>query len=80
MIVEQLSKVGIKANLKTPEWSIFNTEYKNGKYRGKPDTRPWDNAPAAHGSPDWKKGDQVGWENRVRDRAATQNEYGRIGH
>jgi peptide/nickel transport system substrate-binding protein len=32
VIVEQLSKVGIKANLKTPDWSIFNTEYKNGKY------------------------------------------------
>jgi len=32
VIVEQLSKVGIKAILKTPEWSIFNTEYKNGKY------------------------------------------------
>jgi peptide/nickel transport system substrate-binding protein len=33
VIVEQLSKVGIKANLKTPEWSIFNTDYKNGKYQ-----------------------------------------------
>jgi len=33
VIVEQLSKAGIKANLKTPEWSIFNTEYKNGKYQ-----------------------------------------------
>ena len=32
VIVEQLSKVGIKALLKTPEWSIFNTDYKNGKY------------------------------------------------
>jgi len=32
VIVEQLSKVGIKAILKTPEWSIFNTDYKNGKY------------------------------------------------
>ena len=32
VIVEQLSKVGIKANLKTPEWAIFNTEYKDGKY------------------------------------------------
>lgn len=32
VIVEHLSKVGIKANLKTPEWSIFNTDYKNGKY------------------------------------------------
>jgi ABC-type transport system substrate-binding protein len=32
VIVEQLSKVGIKAILKTPEWAIFNTDYKNGKY------------------------------------------------
>jgi peptide/nickel transport system substrate-binding protein len=32
VIVEQLSKVGIRAILKTPEWSIFNTDYKNGKY------------------------------------------------
>ena len=32
VIVEHLSKVGIKANLKTPEWAIFNTEYKKGKY------------------------------------------------
>jgi peptide/nickel transport system substrate-binding protein len=32
VIVEQLAKIGIKANLKTPEWSIFNTEYKDGKY------------------------------------------------
>ena len=32
VIVEQLAKVGIKANLKTPEWAIFNTDYKNGKY------------------------------------------------
>jgi peptide/nickel transport system substrate-binding protein len=32
VIVEQLARVGIKANLKTPEWAIFNTEYKKGKY------------------------------------------------
>lgn len=57
-----------------------SAEYKNGKYRGKPDTRPWDNAPSAYGSPEWKKGDETTWENRVKDRAATQNEYGRIGH
>lgn len=53
--------------------------YKDGKYRGKPDLRPWDNAPAAYGSPEWKKGDEVTWENGVRTRTQTQNEYGRIG-
>lgn len=56
------------------------TLYKNGKYRGKPDTRPWDNAPAAYGSPEWNKGDEVTWENDIRERMQTQGEYGRIGH
>jgi hypothetical protein len=55
------------------------TLYKNGKFRGKPDMRPWDNASVTYGSPDWRKGDQASWDNRVRDRAMTQNEYGRIG-
>lgn len=55
------------------------TLYKDGKFRGKPDMRPWENAPAAYGSPDWKKGDQASWDIKVRDRASTQNEYGRIG-
>ena len=54
--------------------------YKDGKYRGKPDMRPWDNAPPAYGSAEWKKGDRGTWENEVRGRSAAQNEYGRIGH
>jgi hypothetical protein len=56
-----------------------STLYKNGKFRGKPDMRPWDNASVSYGSPDWRKGDQASWDNKVRDRAMTQNEYGRIG-
>lgn len=54
--------------------------YKDGKYRGKPDTRPWDNTPSAYGSPEWRAGDRQTWDNRIRDRGATQNEYSRIGH
>jgi hypothetical protein len=54
--------------------------YKDGKYRGKPDTRPWDNAAPAYGSESWKKGDHVTWENQVRSRSAGQNENRRIGH
>lgn len=54
--------------------------YKDGKYRGKPDTRPWDNAPPTPGSAEWKKGDQASWENAVRTRNAGQNENRRIGH
>jgi hypothetical protein len=55
--------------------------YKDGKYRGKPDTRPWDNAPSAYGSETWKQGDHVTWENQLRARSITaQNEHRRIGH
>ena len=54
--------------------------YKAGKFRGKPDTRPWDDAPPAGGRAEWKKGDEMSWDNQIRSRAAAQNEYGRIGH
>jgi hypothetical protein len=43
--------------------------YKQGSYQGKPDSRPWDNAPF--------KGDQRAWELALKDRAQTQNEYKR---
>ena len=43
--------------------------YKQGTYQGKPDSRPWDNAPF--------KGDQRAWELALKDRAQTQNEYKR---
>ena len=54
--------------------------YKDGKYRGKTDTRSWDNAPPAYGSESWKQGDHVTWENQLRSRSAGQNENRRIGH
>jgi hypothetical protein len=44
--------------------------YKQGSYQGKPDSRPWDNAPF--------KGDQRAWELALKDRAQTQNEYKRV--
>lgn len=54
--------------------------YENGRFRGKPDTRAWDNAPPAYGSAAWAKGDHDTWENQVRSRQQTQNENRRIGH
>ena len=56
------------------------TDYKAGRYRGKPDSRPWDNAPPSYGSAVWAKGDHDAWENQVRSRQQTQNENRRIGH
>ena len=46
-----------------------NIDYKQGVYQGKPDTRPWENAPF--------KGDQKAWEVALKDRAQSQNEYKR---
>ena len=44
--------------------------YKQGKYQGKPDTKPWDNP--AFG------GDKAKWEGSIRARNQNQNEYKRI--
>ena len=56
--------------------------YKQGKYQGKPDTRSWDNEPLApeHRAGNWKKGDRTSWEEQIRTRTLTQDEYRRVGH
>jgi len=43
--------------------------YKQGRYQGKPDTRPWD-------SPQWG-GEQAKWERAIETRTLNQNEYTR---
>jgi hypothetical protein len=45
--------------------------YKQGSYQGKPDTQPWTNAPY--------NGDRKQWDDAIRTRNQTQNEYKRIG-
>jgi hypothetical protein len=45
--------------------------YKQGKYQGKPDTRPWE-------GPEWG-GDQAKWERAINARTQHQNEYARLG-
>lgn len=52
--------------------------YKQGKYQGKADSNPWDNAPLAYGHATWKKGDKASWENEINTRNLAQNEYRRI--
>lgn len=45
-------------------------DYKQGKYQGKADTRPWEAAAF--------KGDKTAWENALRNRNQSQNEYKRV--
>ena len=45
--------------------------YQEGKYQGKPDAQPWDNARY--------KGDKIAWEKDLKARNANQNEYVRLG-
>jgi len=54
------------------------TVYKQGKYQGKPDTQPWDNAPLAYGDSKWSKGDRASWEAEINARTRGQNEDIRI--
>jgi len=51
--------------------------YKQGKYQGKPDTRPWDNDPLAGGGK-WTKGDRTSWETQIKERQLAQHEHKRI--
>ena len=53
--------------------------YKDGKYQGKPDGRPWDSQPRSDGSAGWVKGDHASWENEVKARTGGQGENRRIG-
>jgi major membrane immunogen (membrane-anchored lipoprotein) len=54
--------------------------YKQGKYQGKPDNRSWDNeSPVAElRGGKWTKGDRTSWEESIKQRQLTQNEYQRI--
>ena len=53
--------------------------YKQGKYQGKPDSKPWESDPAAslYTSSKWTPGDQRSWEDAVKTRNLYQNEYTR---
>ncbi len=53
--------------------------YKQGKYQGKPDSKPWDNDPgsALYTTSKWSRGDKASWEAALRARNQTQNEYTR---
>jgi hypothetical protein len=45
--------------------------YKQGKYQGKPDSKPWD-------SPEFG-GEKARWETAIKARNLNQNEYRRMG-
>jgi len=53
--------------------------YKQGKYQGKPDTKPWDDDPgsALYTTSKWTRGDKASWETAMRSRNQAQNEYTR---
>jgi len=53
--------------------------YKQGKYQGKPDGKPWDSDPAAslYTTSKWTKGDQASWETALKTRNLYQNEMTR---
>ena len=53
--------------------------YHQGKYQGKPDTKPWDNDPGASldTTSKWTKGDKSSWETALKSRNQNQNEYTR---
>ena len=43
----------------------------------KADSKAWDAAKDGYVVPGWKSGDQASWEEQMRNRAQSQNEYAR---
>jgi hypothetical protein len=56
------------------------TVYKQGKYQGKPDTKPWENGPESslYTTSRWDQGNKTSWEAAVKTRNLAQNEYNRV--
>jgi hypothetical protein len=54
------------------------TPSRQGKYQGKPDTKPWENTPLAYESAKWSKGDRAAWEEQIKKRQFGQHEHNRI--
>ena len=54
--------------------------YKQGKYQGKPDNKPWESDPSAslYTSSKWTQGDKTSWEAAIRARNQNQNDYARV--
>jgi len=54
--------------------------FEQGKYQGKPDTRPWDNPPPAQDARGvkWTQGDRESWKNALHERQLTQHEDRRL--
>ena len=54
--------------------------YKQGKYQGKPDSKPWESDPSASldTSSKWTPGDKTSWEAALKTRNLSQNEYNRV--
>jgi hypothetical protein len=52
--------------------------YKQGKYQGKPDGRPWDSEPVAYARTTWTKGNRESWEEAIKQRQLGQHEHKRI--
>lgn len=54
------------------------TTYKQGKYQGKTDSRPYEAGPSAYSQEkSWQAGDKAAWEKAIKTRQQAQNEYNR---
>lgn len=54
------------------------TPSRQGKYQGKPDSKPWENTPLAYENAKWGKGDRTAWEEQIKQRQLGQHEDRRI--
>jgi hypothetical protein len=75
-----VAAIGLAAGLSACGEKEQVVVYKQGKYQGKPDSRPWDNGPLAaeFRGGTWTPGDRASWETSIKSRQLGQHEHKRI--
>ena len=77
-LVAVLAAAGLSGCGDSPGQIGQATTYKQGKYQGKPDARPFEAGPSAFSQEkSWQAGDKVAWEKAIKTRQQAQNEYNR---
>lgn len=66
LVLAGVLSAGLSACGEVPQVTV----YEQGQYRGKTDTRPWEDSEF--------KGDRAAWEKALKQRARNQSEYNRI--
>lgn len=73
-LIAGAATLGLSSCAESPQ----DAPMQSGKYRGKPDTHPWQGGDQKYAGEAFKQGDKASWDTAIAKRMQAQNEYVRI--